>query len=227
MYVGTAVPGTAYDGQIWVCTSSDPPLLKNYDDTNSNWRQHHETRYDEVTSGQLPVSGAYLDGTLSVVYDTEQSSATLYAYANGSWRDMGGSLSRVYPVGDQTVTSLYSGGTTSLGVGNRIDSSGGYSYIMYSGNITPENSGDYVVAYAAGFSLQPGSATSGTIRMFVGAVQIGELKLLNSVPRDAFSICSGTVASDTSTNVYVDLYFNNSGQIYLGPTGFGAVSVKT
>ena len=140
VYIGVAVPATPYDGQVWVCTSSNPPLVKVYDTTNTQWMDHHEVRYETVASGQLPASGVVLNGAISVAYDTEQSGTKLYAYANGSWRDMGGTITRVYPVGDQSVAALTVwSGTTSISYYEAMH--GGFSgatVILASTNITSQ-----------------------------------------------------------------------------------------
>ena len=143
VYVGSGAPTTKYDGQVWVCVSSNPPLLQSYDLTNTNWLKYGESRYETVVSGQLPASGVYLDGALCTAYDTEQSSAKLYAYANGSWRNMGGTLTRTYPIGNTIKTAT----ETPYDTGAILS---GQSKNVINSWIAVTNSGDYLVCTVGG-----------------------------------------------------------------------------
>ena len=223
VYVGAAVPGTTYDGMMWVCTSSDPPLVKVYDDTNGRWIEHHEVLYETVTSGGFPAATPVLDGTLCVAYDTEQSATTLYARSYGSWRNMGGSLTRVYPVGDTQKTAIILGGTLGLPWGTDIDGVSGVENILVSTNITPTNSGDYVVAFIGG-AVMPSYYSGEKLRLYIGTTKVADMAM--TLPR-VRALTSGAVCSNTSTNVYATIYCFTSNALLHTGIGFGVVSVKT
>jgi len=86
--VQAAVPTTAYDGQVWTCTSSDPPLVKMYDLTNTQWMEHHSRYYRSETDG-YKTRGLTLNGGLALQYDsggtTTSGDTFLYFKANGEW----------------------------------------------------------------------------------------------------------------------------------------------
>jgi len=228
VYVGAAVPATPYDGQIWVCTSSDPPLVKVYDTTNTQWLEHHSVRYETVASGQLPASGVILNGTISVAYDTGMSSTKIFARANGSWRDMGGAITRVYPEGDQNVAAvtIFSG----TAAGNWYESLGndfsGAITVLASTNITPTNSGDMICLFGGGHT----TLTSGFIRLFIGTTMVYSGTVFWRTAVAAKGYKDG--CPNTSTNIYMDALSYataaNSGMFSINRgVSIGAVSVKT
>ena len=223
VYVGAAVPGTTYDGMMWVCTSSDPPLVKVYDDTNGRWIEHHEVLYETVTSGGFPAATPVLNGTLCVAYDTEQSATTLYARSYGSWRNMGGSLTRVYPVGGTQKTVIISGGAGSLSWGASFWGESGVETILVSTNITPTNSGDYVVAFIGG-AIAPDYYSGERLRLYIGTTKVADISMESL---NVIALTSGAVCSNTSTNVYAAIYSSISSTISHTGLGFGVVSVKT
>ena len=85
--VQAAAPTTPYDGQVWVCTSSNPPLIKTYDATNTQWAEKHLTRYLNFSQGYKPLSQPVtLHGDLSLQHDSGSSNnAFLYFKANDLW----------------------------------------------------------------------------------------------------------------------------------------------
>jgi hypothetical protein len=88
--VQAAAPAATYDGQVWVCTSSDPPLLEIRDETNSKWMQRHSVAYSAGTDAYKPLSSPpTLGGDLSIQYATggDQTSGQTFLYfkANGLW----------------------------------------------------------------------------------------------------------------------------------------------
>jgi len=228
VFIGAASPGTAYDGQIWVCTSSDPPLVKVRDDTNSVWLDHHSVRYETVASGQLPASGVILNGTISVAYDTDMSSTKIFARANGSWRDMGGVIALTYPLGDQTVTekTVFSGtvaGNWYHSIGN--DFSGAIT-VLASTNITPTNSGDTICIFGGGHIL----IGSGFVRLYVGTTMVysGANFWREAIVAKGYK----NGCTNVSTNVYMDTLSYataaNSGTFGINRgVSIGAISVKT
>lgn len=74
--VQNAAPTVAYDGQVWSCTSSDPPLLKTYDGTNTQWMEHADRNYSSSTDGYKPKSRPSLNGRLALQFD---SASTTYS----------------------------------------------------------------------------------------------------------------------------------------------------
>ena len=83
--VQAASPNVAYDGETWGCTSSDPPLLKTYDATNTRWMEKHMNQYLNITQGYKPLSQpTTLHGDLSLQHDSGSSdNVFLYFKANG------------------------------------------------------------------------------------------------------------------------------------------------
>ena len=225
VYVGAAAPGTTYDGQVWVCTSSNPSLVKINDATNSGWLQQGETRYETVLSGQLPSSGVYLNGALCVAYDTEQSGTKLYAYANGSWRNMGGTITRVYPIGSVASFQTRAHGGGSIPVGAGVDLNSGITLLLCSTSITATNSGDVVCLFGGGTMGREWAGQEQRIRLFIGTTQVGSH--LSDAAYHQFSMASTAMVPNTPINVYMDAIGVNSGSFY--HTGFtmAAVSVKT
>jgi len=83
--IQAAAPAVSYDGQIWACTSSDPPIVKTYDDTNSKWLDHHQRYYRNFSQGYKPLSQPLsINGSLAVHHDSGSSNNVyLYFKANG------------------------------------------------------------------------------------------------------------------------------------------------
>ena len=83
--IQAAAPSTPYDGQVWMCTSSDPPLLKVYDTTNTHWMENHMKQYLNFSQGYKPLSQPVtLHGDLSLQHDSGSSNNVyLYFKANG------------------------------------------------------------------------------------------------------------------------------------------------
>ena len=97
---GTA-PGTAYDGQFYVDTSTDPPTVKVYDLTNTQWMTYHPVYYETQTGAWAnPSTTPLTNGTLVVLYNSTQAGTRLYGYSNSGWVNLGGTLAQVYPTGD-------------------------------------------------------------------------------------------------------------------------------
>jgi hypothetical protein len=209
LYVGSGAPTTKYDGQLWASVSSNPPLLKSYDATNSGWMQYGETRYETVLSGQLPASGVYLNGALCVAYDTQQSSAKMFAYANGSWRNMGGTLARTYPYGAAQDTGTVGGDTNSVDWGKtEAKLASGASATLAIAYVKPDTSGDYVVAYAGGTGLE-NTGGDVRIRLIIGSVQVGEQALMDT--KTYITLISGAQVSNASCSISLKYYSARSG----------------
>jgi hypothetical protein len=88
--VQAGAPTTAYDGQVWACTSSDPLLLQMRDDTNSRWVQLHQRQYETgalayKTWGAPPTLSGALDLRYSSGGTTTSGMTYLYFKANGLW----------------------------------------------------------------------------------------------------------------------------------------------
>ena len=88
--VQAAAPTAKYDGQMWACTSSDPPLLETYDDTNTQWMQRHINQYQTGTLAYRTLSSPpTLNGALNLCYSTGGATTSgktlLYFKANGLW----------------------------------------------------------------------------------------------------------------------------------------------
>lgn len=150
VYVAAAAPGTAYDGQIWVCTSSDPPLVKVYDDTNTQWMQYHPVYYETQTGAWAnPATTPITNGTLVVLYNSTQTGTRLYGYSNAGWVNLAGTLARVYPSQSSIQEDSLAPGANSISVGlySPVRVMSGQAYTMASLFITPTNSGDIVTAY--------------------------------------------------------------------------------
>jgi len=88
--IQAAAPNNDYDGQIWENTSSDPPLLKIYDTTNTAYMERRPIWY-EVTAAtvtEVPAASPTLDGTLVVQYSSGTGVTTLFVktgVANLDW----------------------------------------------------------------------------------------------------------------------------------------------
>jgi hypothetical protein len=86
VYIGTTAPSTPYDGQIWVDISKDPPVVKLYDTTNTQWLTYFPIIYETDTgSWSDPTFSPAQNGTLVVSYNADQGEARLYMYANDAW----------------------------------------------------------------------------------------------------------------------------------------------
>jgi len=227
IYVGAAAPGTAYDGQVWVCTSSDPPLVKVYDDTNTQWMEHHQVFYETVVSGQMPATTPILNGAVAVTYDTEQSSCTLYVRANGSWRDMGGALTRVYPQGDVLQIATRAEGAEAAGnIALKHTLTSGNNAVIVSTNITVTNSGDVICAFAGG-SINAETSDM-RFRLYIGTVEVGSQDIVAAAGVFQVQLASSDVVSDGSTNIYLDAYaFDGDGKAVHTGMSMAAITVKT
>jgi len=220
IYVGAAAPTTPYDGQEWHCTSSDPPLVLVYDATNTMWMEHHARYYEEVVSGQTPSITPALNGDGCTVYDTEQSSASYYAYANGSWRNMGGALVRVYPNIDVVEGTTKAKGVTAFNWGTEgARVTDGQRLTLISTNITSNNSGDYALMFIGGTMAE---TLNGSIEGYIGSTVVIRQGLTTT--GTSYSLCSGVVISDTSTNISVKHLATVSGDQLL-ETGLSMVTV--
>jgi len=229
VYVMDSAPTTLYEGQVWVCTSSDPPLVKVYDETNTHWMDYHPTYYETVLSGQMPAVTPVTNGTLVVAYDTDQSGTTLYARANSSWRDMGGALTRAYPITDATASKVTSPGTVNLPDGFRGPEviSSGQEYIVVSGAVTPTEDGVTVAAFGGAVALG-NTGQDGEIRLYLDGTSKDSAGVSAGVYA-AYSL-KGTTDNLSATAYIVDmrLYARTSGLgFYYSGGSVAGVSVKT
>jgi len=107
VYIGAVAPTTKYDGMLWMDISTDPPVVKVYDLTNAQWMEYRPVYYEIPTGAWAdPTTANIGNGTLVVVYNSTQAGTRLYARSNGAWVNIGGTLSRVYPVSDNEQDSL-------------------------------------------------------------------------------------------------------------------------
>lgn len=86
--VQSADPTNKYEGQMWTNTSSDPPLVKNYDLTNTQWMEYGTRHYKDFSQGFKPegAPAPHLHGGLMVQHDSGSSSnAFLFYRANDLW----------------------------------------------------------------------------------------------------------------------------------------------
>lgn len=88
--VQAAAPATAYSGQVWVCTSSDPPLVKVYDATNTQWMERNTAYYRSASDGyKTQGKPLTLNGGLAIQYDSGGTATSgdvfLYFKANNLW----------------------------------------------------------------------------------------------------------------------------------------------
>ena len=85
--IQAAAPSNSYEGQMWVCTSSDPPLLKVYDDTNAAWMERRQIEYESITEDfdKKPDVTPHLFGTLVVQYNSGTGKTYLYAYSQDTY----------------------------------------------------------------------------------------------------------------------------------------------
>jgi len=83
--VQAAAPAVSYEGQTWSCTSSDPPLLKTYDLTNTQWMEHRSRYYLNLSKGYKTQSQPLqLNGGIKLHHDSGSAhNAFLYFKANG------------------------------------------------------------------------------------------------------------------------------------------------
>ena len=82
-----SAPTNAYSGQVWTCTSSDPPLVKIYDAKNSQWMERREVTYRSGVNLFKPLLGSpkTLNGHLSIQHDTASGVTYLYFKSNSAW----------------------------------------------------------------------------------------------------------------------------------------------
>lgn len=171
--VQAAAPGTAYDGQVWSCTSSDPPLVKVYDDTNSQWMEYHPVYYETQTGAWAnPAVTPVTNGTLVVLYNSTQAGTRLYGYSNAAWVNLGGTLAQVYPAGDQEADGTVAAGAQAITAANRIRSHSGLVTTVKTINITPTTSGATVVGFAGATSALQVGTDAGTFKLSIGGTEV-------------------------------------------------------
>lgn len=103
IYVGAGAPGTTYDGMMWVDISTDPPVLKVYDTTNSEWMTMFAVWYEtQVGAWANPTQTPVNNGTICVLYNSTQVGTRIYVYANSAWANISTTLAATYAVMDDT-----------------------------------------------------------------------------------------------------------------------------
>jgi len=173
-YVGSGAPSTTYDGQPWVDISTDPPVLKFYDDTNSQWMEYRPVYYEtQVGAWADPSTSNVGNGTLVVVYNSDQSGTRLYAYSNNAWVNLGGTLTRVYPETDNTDEALDNNAQHNSDVF-------GYDSLSFSAletktldtiTITPSEDDSVIVGFAAIVGQRTGGANF-TAKLYINNVLV-------------------------------------------------------
>jgi len=141
VYIGSGAPGIAYDGQHWVDISTDPPVLKVYDLTNTTWMTMYPIYY-ETQSGAWanPSQSPITNGTVVVVYNSTQAGTRLYVRSNGAWANLdtasSPSLTGTAVVGEvktgstfykDDYTKLTGNGTQTLSAANETVNAGYYA----------------------------------------------------------------------------------------------------
>jgi len=107
IYVGSGAPSTTYDGQFWVDISTDPPVLKLYDDTNSQWMQYHPVYYEtQAGAWANPSVTPVSNGTMVILYNSTQDDTRLYVYANDSWHNLDTAESPAKPIFSYSDTDI-------------------------------------------------------------------------------------------------------------------------
>ncbi|GAG61653.1 unnamed protein product [marine sediment metagenome] len=126
VYVGAGVPAALYDGQVWVDISTDPPLLKLYDTTNTQWMEFNPVYYEtQAGAWANPAVTPITNGTLVIVYNSTQAGTRLYMYSNSAWTYLSSAeavaiatyttQSINFAAGDQSLTNT---GLTHIGDGD-------------------------------------------------------------------------------------------------------------
>lgn len=93
--VQAAAPSNPYDGQIWTNTSSDPPIQKVYDATNTAYLERHPIWYESTSSAVfvLPAATPTINGTIVIQYEAGGGGTTLFLKAGTAtldwWRRTG------------------------------------------------------------------------------------------------------------------------------------------
>lgn len=82
--VSTTAPTNKYDGQRWLDTSEDPPVLKTYDETNNDYVERDATYY-ETGHNDLPGITKYRNGLMVVEWDATDGKASLWVRSNNWW----------------------------------------------------------------------------------------------------------------------------------------------
>ena len=169
-YVGTGAPAVAYDGQPWVDTSTNPPVLKIYDTTNTAWMTHHPVYYETQTGAWAnPSTTPVSNGTLVVLYNSTQAGTRLYAYSNSGWVNLAttptapasiygdGSDGVVTIAAPATLTRDYDYSTLTVNNGITLDTAG-YT-VRVSGTLT--NQGTITDAQTGGAGGSGGAGGDG------------------------------------------------------------------
>jgi len=113
VYVGSGEPSTKYDGQIWVDVSTDPPIVKVYDLSNTQWMTYHPTYYEEQSGAWAdPSVSPVTDGTLVVVYNSTEDETRLYGYSNDAWVNLAELTISVIPVFEKYYEGTLAAGAT-------------------------------------------------------------------------------------------------------------------
>jgi len=83
--VQSAEPSTTYDGQHWIDTDDDPPLLRTRDETNSQWMTHYRREYETGHASLPDINDNVINGMMTVEWDSIDSKAALWVRANNWW----------------------------------------------------------------------------------------------------------------------------------------------
>lgn len=111
VYVGSGAPGTAYEGQHWVDISTDPPVLKVYDLTNTSWMTMYPVYYEtQADAWAAPSQSPITNGTLVVLFNSTQAGTRLYVRSNGAWVNLDTASSPTL-TGDADVGDVRPGST--------------------------------------------------------------------------------------------------------------------
>jgi len=68
--IGTVTPVNPYDGTTWTDTNSDPPVLKTYDETNTDWMDQGTVSYTSNAFEVKPLTNTQHNGHISIKYGT-------------------------------------------------------------------------------------------------------------------------------------------------------------
>jgi len=89
VYIGAGAPGTPYDGQVWVNTTTDPPILEIYDNDNTQWMVYNPTYYEtqSVEAWASPTVTPVTNGTIVIKYNSHAAvlATRIYIYSNSAW----------------------------------------------------------------------------------------------------------------------------------------------
>jgi len=234
LYVGSGAPGTAYEGQIWVDVSTDPPIVKSYDDTNSQWSEYrpvyYETQEDAWASpSQTPV----VNGTIVVLYNSTQAGTRLYAYSNDAWVNLGGTLARVYPVKNKSSEGVDAKGATSVPMGQSNAVAYESEVTLASAAITTTEDNETLVVVAGGLmsTMNDGSNPKTTVwRLYINAVLVDSVTLEVGDVEEAYVLSASLDDQSIDTyTAYLKVYNDNSDSTAVYTTGLGLAiySIKT